>query len=271
MPTASGLFGAPTVVNNLETLLHVYHIVKYGAATFRQIGTRYSPGSMIFSISGHVQRPGLYELPLGTSLHELIFHFAGGVTGHVGIKAVLPGGVCSPAIDGSSLDKTLDYDSAYDNGFDLGSGAVIVVSEKTSAVELARHLAAFFHEKSCGKCKPCKDGTQRTATMLHRLEDLNQKAVDLQLQQPSASGGHTVSLRVLNNPGPVVPVSYTDTVHGLDKIRHLCQFYKYRGDCHHSTEAASSIQRLLDLFPHEFESYANIQPGSAERRTVHAN
>jgi NADH-quinone oxidoreductase subunit F len=253
LPVSRGLFGAPTAINNLETLLHIYYIVKHGARKFREIGTRYSPGSLVFSVSGHVQRPGLYELPLGTTLRELIFHHAQGIASGAQIKMVLPGGVSSPVVTESSLDLPLDYDSAYDARLDLGSGTVIVTSKTTSAVTLARCLSVFFHEKSCGKCRPCEDGTRRTMLMLNRLESLDQTWVDTPRMESHASS-QPPSLKVLNNP---TGVGYTDNVQGLDKIRQLCEFYKYRGDCHHSMEAANSIQRLLELFPSEFEKYSN--------------
>ncbi len=254
LPCARGLFEVPTAVNNLETVLHAYHIVKNGAARFREIGTKYSPGSMIFSVSGHVERPGLYEIPLGTTLRDLIFGHANGVISGARLKVVLPGGVCSPALNNSSLDLPLDYDTAHETGFDLGSGAVIVVSEQTSAVELARCLAAFFHEKSCGKCQPCKDGTRRTLAMLNRLDRLDERSIDI-LDRVIPPSPRMPTLKILNNPQSRGAISYTDTVQGLDKIRHLCEFYKHRGDCHHSVESANSIQRLLDLFRHEFESH----------------
>jgi NADH-quinone oxidoreductase subunit F len=251
MPTAHGLFGAPTVVANLETLLHVYHIVKYGPDQFRKLGTHYSPGTLIFSLTGHIQRPGLYELPLGTTLRQLIFdHGQGGCSG-CKIKAVLPGGAFSPAVADSSLDLSLDYDSIQDAGCDLGSGAVVVISETVPAVALARLLATFFHDKSCGKCKPCKDGNWRTLQMLNRLMG----SADTQsgfTRQARAVPKQAPSLTVLNNPGGI---GYTDSVKGLEKIRLLCEFYKFRGDCHHATESANSIQRLLDLFPAEFKEH----------------
>jgi NADH-quinone oxidoreductase subunit F len=246
LPVSRGLFDAPTVVNNLETLLHVYYIVKHGAACFRGIGPLHSPGSLIFSVSGHVRRPGLYELPLGTTLRELIFEYAQGTVGGP-VKMVFPGGVFSSVLADSSLDLPLDYDSAYDAHFNLGSGAVLVANESVSAVHIARRLAAFFQEKSCGKCKPCKDGTQRTMMMLERLEGPGRNG-------NGTAVSHAPVFNILNN---APRIGYTDTVQGLDKIRHLCEFYKYRGDCHHSTEAADSIQRLLDLFPAEFKKYEN--------------
>lgn len=259
MPTAHGLFGAPTAVTNLETLLHVYCIVKYGADQFRKLGTQYAPGTLIFSLTGHIQRPGLYELPLGTSLRRLIFDYGQGAFSGYKIKAVLPGGIFSPAVVSSSLDLRLDYDSMRDAGCDLGSGAVVVISEIVSAVELARLLSNYFYEKSCGKCKPCKDGNWRTLQMLNRLTgpDNQQPGFTKQAQPVSQQAP---ALTILNNPGGT---SYTDHVKGLDKIRHFCEFYKYRGDCHHSTESANSIQRLLDLFPAEFKEYeGNLNQGS---------
>ena len=252
MPTAKGLFGAPTVINNLETVLQAFFIVKHGAQKFRQIGTRYSPGSLIFSLSGHVKRAGLYELPLGTTLRELIFEYGQGITTDSKVKAILPGGVFSPAVNSSSLDARLDYDSAHESGFDLGSGVIIVISERTSAVDLARILADFFHEKSCGKCQPCKDGTRRTAAMLNALDRIDEKSIDIADRKIPPSP-RTPALKVLNNSESSGAISYTDSVRGLDKITHLCEFYKHRGDCHHSVESANSIQRLIQLFPREFE------------------
>jgi NADH-quinone oxidoreductase subunit F len=207
---------------------------------------------MLFSLSGHVNRPGLYELPLGTTLRELIFEHGQGVSGGRDLKAVFPGGVSSPALGPEALDLGLDFDSLRDAESDIGSGAVIVVAEGTCMVEFAARLAEFFHEASCGKCQPCKDGTQRTSVMLNNLERLDEKSVDW-LGKALPASPRNRELTVLNSAP--AGISYTDTASGLDKIRHLCEFYKYRGDCHHSTEAASSIQSILSLFPADFESH----------------
>ncbi|HEX8686596.1 MAG TPA: NADH-ubiquinone oxidoreductase-F iron-sulfur binding region domain-containing protein, partial [Pyrinomonadaceae bacterium] len=252
LPTARGLFGSPTVVNNLETVLQAHYILKIGAGAYRQVGRPYAPGTMIFSLSGHVNRPGLYELPLGTTLRELIFEHGRGVAGGRALKAILPGGVSSPALGPEALDRGLDFDSLRDAESDIGSGAVIAVAEGTCMVELATHLAEFFHHASCGKCQPCKDGTHRTSVMLNNLDRLDEKSVDW-LSKSLPASPRNRELTVLNSAP--AGVSYTDTARGLDKLRHLCEFYKYRGDCHHSTEAAKSIQSLLSLFPDEFESH----------------
>ncbi len=252
LPTARGLFECPTVVNNLETVLQAHFILKVGAEGYRQVGRPYAPGTMLFSLSGHVNRPGLYELPFGTTLRELIYEHGQGVAEGRDLKAVFPGGVSSPALGPEALDLALDFDSLREAESDLGSGAVIVVAEGACMVGVAAHLAEFFHHASCGKCQPCKDGTHRTSVMLNNLERLDEKSVDW-LDRSLPASPRNRALTVLNSAP--AGVSYTDTAQGLDKLRHLCEFYKYRGDCHHSTEAATSIQSLLALFPEEFESH----------------
>lgn len=252
LPTARGLFGMPTTVNNLETVLQAHYIFKAGADCFRQVGLAHAPGTLIFSLSGHVKRPGLYELPLGTTLQELIFEHGQGMRNGAALKAVFPGGVSSTVLGPESLGVGLDFDSMREADSDLGSGSVIVVAEPTCMVQVATQLAEFFYYGSCGKCQPCKDGTQRTGVMLHNLPRLDEKSIDRtgKLLPPSL---RKRTLNVLSNQ--VAGVSYTDTAQGLNKIRHLCEFYKFRGDCHHSTEAANSIQGLLKRFMTEFEDH----------------
>jgi NADH-quinone oxidoreductase subunit F len=252
LPTARGLFGMPTIVNNLETILNAYYILKVGAEQYRQEGQTHAPGTLIFSLSGHVKRPGLYELPLGTSLRELIFEHGQGLLDDRALKAIFPGGLSSAVLGPESLDVGLDFDSMREADSDLGSGSVIVVAEPTCMVQVATQLAEFFYYGSCGKCQPCKDGTQRTGVMLHNLQRLDEKSIDRsgKILPPSL---RKRTLNVISNQ--VAGVSYTDTAEGLDKIRHLCEFYKYRGDCHHSTEAANSIQGLLKRFINEFEAH----------------
>ena len=254
LPTAHGLFGMPTVINNLETVLNAFYILKVGVETYRQVGQRRSPGTLVFSLSGHVKRPGLYELPLGTTLRELIFDYGQGMLDDGELKAVFPGGVSSPVLGPESIDVSLDFDSMRDAESDLGSGCVIVVAEPTCMVQVTTQLAEFFYYGSCGKCQPCKDGTQRTGVMLHNLQRLDEKSIDRsgKILPPSL---RKRTLNVISNP--VAGVSYTDTAQGLDKIRHLCEFYKFRGDCHHSTEAANAIQSLLKRFMNEFEDHTS--------------
>jgi NADH-quinone oxidoreductase subunit F len=251
LPTARGVFSKPTAVSNLETLLHAHYILKTGADKFRENGQPHAPGTLVFSLSGHVKRPGLYELPLGTTLREIIYDHGQGLLDDRPLKAVFPG-LSSPVLGPESLDVAMDFDSLREIDSDLGSGSVIVVTEPTCMVQVASQLNDFFYYGSCGKCQPCKDGTQRTSVMLHNLEHLDEKSIDRagKVLPPSL---RKRTLNVISNP--IAGVSYTDTVEGLDKIRHLSEFYKYRGDCHHSTEAANSIQALLKLFKNEFEDH----------------
>lgn len=252
LPTARGVFNKPTAVSNLETLLHAHYILKNGAGRFREKGQPHAPGTLVFSLSGHVKRPGLYELPLGTTLREIIFDHGQGLLDDRPLKAVFPGGLSSPVLGPESVDVALDFDSLREIDSDLGSGSVIVVTEPTCMVQVAAQVNDFFYYGSCGKCQPCKDGTQRTSVMLHNLERLDEKSIDRagKVLPPSL---RKRTLNVISNP--MAGVSYTDTAEGLDKIRHLSEFYKYRGDCHHSTEAANSIQTLLKLFKQEFEDH----------------
>lgn len=250
LPTARGLFGAPTVVNNLETVLQAHFVLQVGAEQYRRAGTPDAPGTLIFSLSGHVNQPGLYELPLGTTVREIIYEFGRGVPGGDDVRAVFPGGISSPVLGADSLDVRLDFDSLREAESDIGSGAVIVVAEGTCMVRLAAKLADFFHLASCGKCQPCKDGTHRTGVMLNNLERLDEKSID-RIDKVLPASPRSRTLTVISSAP--AGVSYTDTAQGLDKISHLCEFYKYRGDCHHTTEAASSIQAMLARFADEFE------------------
>jgi len=259
LPTSCGLFGKPTAVNNLETVLQCRYALKAGAQAYREIGNRNAPGTMLFSLSGEVNRPGLYELPLGIPLRQLIFSHGEGISPHTNFKAAFPGGIASALLDQELLDTPLDFDSLKDVGSDLGSGVVIVFGQEACMVDLALQVARFFSDTSCGKCLPCKDGTKRTQTMLTRLDHLNESSVDLVGVQMPASKRHP-QLTVLNNTPR--GISYTDTVKGLDKITHLCEFFKHRGDCHHSNEAATTLISLVSKFKGEFEYH--MQFGSCD-------
>jgi NADH-quinone oxidoreductase subunit F len=254
LPTSAGLFGKPTAINNLETVLQCRYALKVGAEAYRALGTPQAPGTMIFSLWGCVNQPGLYELPLGTTLRELIVTNGGGVHADTELKGLFPGGIGSQILKRDALDTPLDFDSLRDAGSDLGSGVVIVIGEGTCAVELATRLARFFHDASCGKCRPCKDGTARTYTMLSKIDQLERPSVDLpDASLPASKRPPQPQLTILNNQAR--GISYTDSAKGLDKISLLCEFFKYRGDCHHSTEAAASVMSLLDAFPEEFNQH----------------
>ena len=254
LPTSAGLFGKPTAINNLETVLQCRYALKIGAEAYRALGTPQAPGTMIFSLWGCVNQQGLYELPLGTTLRELIAINGGGVHPDTKLKGLFPGGISSPILKRSALDTPLDFDSVREAGSDLGSGTVIVIGEDTCAVELATRLAQFFHEASCGKCSPCKDGTARTYTMLSKIDQLDRPSIDLSdASLPASKRPPQPQLTILNNQAR--GISYTDSARGLEKISLLCEFFKYRGDCHHSTEAAASVMSLLNAFPEDFNQH----------------
>jgi len=166
-PAQVGLWGRPTIVQNVETLANVPHIILRGAAWYASIGTEQSKGPKIFCVSGHVNRPGNYELPLGTPLREIIEKYAGGVRYGRRIKAVIPGGVSTPMLTAQQLDVPMAFETLAAAGSALGTGAVIVMDETTDMVEVARRITDFFVHESCGACVPCRLGGFR---MLERLE-----------------------------------------------------------------------------------------------------
>ncbi|HIC92737.1 MAG TPA: NADH-quinone oxidoreductase subunit F, partial [Anaerolineae bacterium] len=168
-PTQVGLFGQPTLINNVETLACVPHIVLRGPEWFASIGTEESKGPKLFCVSGHVERPGLYELPMGTTLREIIYEHAGGVWKGRKLKAVIPGGASTPMLTPEHLDVPMAFETLPKVGSMLGTGAVIVMDETTCIVNAVLHLARFFAHESCGKCAPCRVGT---STMLKILEDI---------------------------------------------------------------------------------------------------
>jgi NADH-quinone oxidoreductase subunit F len=167
-PTEKGLFGKPTVVNNIETLVAVLAVLEMGATEFATIGTERSKGPKLFCISGAVERPGLYEVPFGTTLGQLI-ELAGGVRERQGVGAVLVGGAASSFVDGDSLDMELTFEGAAAAGTSLGSGAVIVFDDTTDFGPVLRRIAQFFRDESCGQCVPCRIGTARQEEALARL------------------------------------------------------------------------------------------------------
>jgi NADH-quinone oxidoreductase subunit F len=170
-PATAGLYGQPTVVNNVETLANVPPIVLHGPDWYRQFGTDKSPGTKIFCLSGHVVNPGNYELPLGTPLRTLLEECGGGVPGGRAVKAILPAGVSAPMLPGSNLDLPLDYESVQQAGSMLGSASFIVMDETVDMVWAASKMVHFFKHESCGKCSPCREGTYWMDDVYQRLCD----------------------------------------------------------------------------------------------------
>ncbi|MDH5507957.1 MAG: NADH-quinone oxidoreductase subunit NuoF [Anaerolineae bacterium] len=171
-PPSFGLFGKPTVVNNVETLTSVPLIVEKGAKWYRSFGTEKSAGTKVFSLSGNVMRPGNYELPLGATFRELIFEHGGGMAEGRTIKAIMPAGASSSMIvaNDKALDTPMDYESVPDVGAMLGSASVIVIDDSVSMSWLINKTMHFFKHESCGKCTPCREGTFWMSNLTERIE-----------------------------------------------------------------------------------------------------
>lgn len=170
-PAQIGLFGCPTIVNNVETLACVPHIINNGADWFASIGTPRNTGTKIFGLSGHVNKPGLYELPLGINLLELIEEYGEGVIGGRKIKAVSPGGSSSAVFSVDELDIAMDFDTVAAAGSMLGTAGVTVMDETVSMIKVAQNLAHFYRDESCGQCVQCREGTWWLEKILREIDE----------------------------------------------------------------------------------------------------
>ncbi|WP_447979236.1 NADH-quinone oxidoreductase subunit NuoF [Candidatus Nitrospira bockiana] len=222
-PTDFGLYGKPTLVNNVETLCNIPRILRNGAAWFMQTGTEKCPGTMLFSLSGAVNKPGVYELPMGTPVRRLIEECGGGVPGGRKVKAVFPGGPAFSMITADQLDLPMDFDSLKKAGTGLGSAGVIVVDDATCMVAQTLKFSNFFKHESCGQCPPCRMGTINLATLMTKIEQ--------------GEG----------------------TTKDLDSLLQLCGFVKGTGYCTLVTGAAVLVQSSLKLFRSEFEEHIALK------------
>ena len=222
-PTDYGLYGKPTLVNNVETLCNIPRILHKGAAWFTQVGTEKCPGTMMFSLSGAVNRPGVYEMPMGVTVRELIEQCGGGVPDGRQIKAVFPGGPAFSMVTADQLDLPMDFDSLKKAGTGLGSAGVIVVDDATCMVRQTLKFSNFFKDESCGQCPPCRMGTINLATLMAKIE---------------AGEG---------------------TQKDLDSLLQLCGFVKGTGYCTLVTGASVLVQSSVKLFRHEFEEHIRLR------------
>ena len=180
-PAVVGLYGAPTVINNVETLANVSHIINNGAEWYASIGVERNAGTRLFGVSGHVRNRGVFELPMGTSLRELIYEHCGGMRNGAKLKAIVPGGSSVPVLTADQVDVALDFDSIAKAGSMLGSAGVIVMDDSTCMVKAALRISKFYAEESCGQCTQCREGTEWLHRILSRLENGNGKHGDLEL------------------------------------------------------------------------------------------
>jgi NADH-quinone oxidoreductase subunit F len=180
-PAIVGLYGCPTLINNVETLASVPAVILRGGEWYANLGTPKNGGTRLFCVSGHVHRPGIYELPLGFNLGRMIEDVAGGVAGGKKLKAVIPGGSSCPLLSAEEVDVAMDFDSLAKAGSMLGSGGVVVIDEETCMVNVARRIMHFYAHESCGWCIPCREGTTWLRKMLDRFHGGGGRAEDVPL------------------------------------------------------------------------------------------
>ena len=183
-PAVEGLYAKPTIVNNVESIANVTHVMRHGVEWYRQFGTEKSPGMRMFCLSGNVKYPGLYELPHAVPLRELIYEYGGGPQDeNAPIKAVVPGGLSMKLLTAEQMDTPLDYESLMEAGSMLGSAGVIAIDENISMVDIAVRTLGFYREESCGKCTPCREGTGWLEDILLRIQAGGGRRKDLQLME----------------------------------------------------------------------------------------
>ena len=181
-PAVQGYLRKPTIVNNVETLAAVKYIIRDGAASYRKHGTEKSAGTKLFSVSGNVQRPGTYEVPLGLPLKVLIYDICGGLKPGRKLKAVIPGGSSAPVLTADEANKvTMDYEALAQMGSMLGSGAVIVIDDSNCMVDMLSTIMHFYHHESCGQCTPCREGTGWLNKIVHRIAHGHGESKDIEL------------------------------------------------------------------------------------------
>jgi NADH:ubiquinone oxidoreductase subunit F (NADH-binding) len=206
-PAQKGFRGKPSVVNNVETLSHVPDIITHGAKWYRTVGTATSPGTKLYCLSGRVAKPGVYELPMGTTLRRLLFENGGGMAAGASFKGVLMGGAAGTFADASLLDVPMDYDELKSRGATLGSGAMIIMGEEDRVPALLHNILKFFRHESCGKCVPCRIGCHRLEEMSEAL--LKQDSVKVTLMEQMTKEATVMSKTSLCGLGqsPVLPVT----------------------------------------------------------------
>lgn len=181
-PAQNGLWGCPTTINNVETITNVPWIINNGWQKFASIGAEKHPGTILYGISGHVNKPGVYELPSGMLLTELIYDVAGGVPGNKKIKCVIPGGSSMPPLRGDQLEGVrMDAESLKAAGSAIGTAGIMVMDEDTDLLKVLLRITRFYHHESCGQCTPCREGTGWLEKILHRLDEGKGTSADLDM------------------------------------------------------------------------------------------
>jgi NADH-quinone oxidoreductase subunit F len=194
-PAQNGLWGCPTTINNVETIANVPIILRLGAEAYAKLGAAKHPGPILVGVSGHVNKPGVYEMPTGVPLLDIINNYAGGVPGNKSIKAVIPGGSSTMVLRGNALDGVcMDAESLKAAGSSVGTAGVIVMDEDTDLVRVLTRITRFYHHESCGQCTPCREGTGWMEKILNRfcLNEATQADLDLLLDVANNIEGNTI-------------------------------------------------------------------------------
>jgi len=187
-PAGFGLWGQPTTVNNVETLFNVPFILERGPEWYKSMGTDKSPGNILVGISGHVEKPGVYEVPLGISAKTILEDYAGGMWKGRALQAWFPGGSSTGLLPADTIDLAMDHDSLKDAGSMLGTGAMVMLDETACVVEAMHCIARFYEHESCGQCSQCREGTQWLHQIFRRIEDGQGRMEDIDLLSSLASG-----------------------------------------------------------------------------------
>ena len=223
-PAVEGLYAKPTVINNVETLCVVPYIVNEGAEKYAALGTEKSKGTKLVSVSGHVKRPGNYEVVMGTSTREIIYDLAGGIRDGNELKAFIPGGSSVPMLPASQVDVGYDYESLAAAGTMLGSGALIVIDNKANIVETTLRLISFYMHESCGKCTPCREGTR----WLHQIVE-----------------------RILQHKGQL---------EHINKMEDICDNMSFKTFCPLADACVAPVMSSIKHFRSEYEEYFKNTP-----------
>ena len=227
-PAISGLFGKPTIINNVETLSNISGIIEKGKDWFASIGTEKSKGTKVFALSGKIELTGLVEIPMGTTVREVLFDIAGGIKDNKKFKSVQIGGPSGGCITEQNLDIPIDYDSLIEVGAMMGSGGLVVMDEDTCMVDVAKFFMDFIQRESCGKCIPCREGTRR---MLEILKDITKKP---------ANGNSHEALRRFK---------------GITQLEKLGHVIKETSLCGLGQTAPNPVLSTLKWFKHEYEEH----------------
>ncbi len=224
-PALVGLFGCPTVINNVETIAHLPKIVEKGGEWFAGLGVERSGGTRLFCLSGLVKQPGVYELPMGTPMRELIYDHGGGLLEDRELKAVIPGGSSAPILEANCLDLPLDFDSLSQAGSMLGSGGIMVLSDQVCIVKALCVVTRFYAHESCGQCTPCREGTGWLDKILSRMVAGGGRESDLETLLGIASNMMGTSICALSDAAALPVQSY------VTKFRSEFEYHIRNGSC----------------------------------------